>query len=128
MKRPVHAVRVWRLLKRRPGLSLREIMEATRLGDAAVQQVMQRLRKRGCARSEGSRRYCRWFAIGQCPESLRGTAPGSLAALRDKAYPIEARLANLALANVARGKGGVPRARQVKPVVPELHELQRVWR
>jgi len=96
--------RIWHLLKRKPGLSSREVGLAMNGGKSRVVHVLRNMRTKGTAKSLGDGKFTVWYAMGAvAPEDGRG----------------EAQEARIAAAEAAK------RRRMINPAPKPATELER---
>lgn len=122
--------RIWRYLRKHPGVSSTEVAEAIKTTRNSAAHVLQRMRKAGFAQSayldhRRADRYIRWYAVGdKPPENKWGTARGSLDALRANWTNWEH---GIKCANAAMGREYRPRDK-APPKVEDAHPLSAVWK
>ena len=111
------ALKVWRALKRNPGMVLGEV--ATDLGwqPSSVSQMLIRLRRDGSAYSKGPQHSYRWWATDEIPVDGRGLAKGSFEALEQYCPYWKGRLEK---AKLAKPRKAVPKP---KPAIA----LEKFW-
>lgn len=122
--------RIWRYLRKHPGVSSTQVAEAINTSRMSATHVLGRMMRAGFAQKvfidhRRAPRYVRWYAVGdKPPENKWGTARGSLDALRAGWVNCEH---GIKCANAAMGREYRPRDK-APPKVQDAHPLSALWK